>query len=368
MVHHCFLAYCCLRIKHYVRCLRYGVRRISTFNSYTMSYIINYPDLQLGDIILDRNNSHESEVIRKRSKSDYSHARLYVGGTLIESEGAGVQSVNPQRLLYDNPDDFIVLRPQWATEEQKQMACLFARSEVGKEYGGKDVKKSQSKPDVIGEPNRQFCTRLVAQAYKYAGYPIVGNADYCTPSEIQSSPYLDVIGDMWHEATNKEIEIANQDGVMRMQDETNRQNEIYVTMLQDIRNAINDADCDIQTEKEMLEYLIAHTEYDEVFTQIFRNSEYFTLWLTYEQETPEEYDAKLFIDKYGAEAKHVALNYLCTPQNHVSVWKCQLDIYTRLSEIYGLKLFQAFKELYTNILASHQRRISTFHAILTYSL
>ena len=98
-------------------------------------YILKYNDLQRGDIIVDREDSDESRKIRRITRSDYSHARLYVNNSVMEANGLGVQSVNPQRILYDSPDDVVVLRCKEITEEQKINACLFARSEFAKEYG-----------------------------------------------------------------------------------------------------------------------------------------------------------------------------------------------------------------------------------------
>lgn len=329
-----------------------------------MSYIINYTALQCGDIILDRNSSRESEVIRKRANSDYSHARLYVGGTLIESEGLGVQSVNPQRLLYDNPNDFIVLRPTSASEEQKTLACLYARSEVGREYAGKDFKKSVVKPIEIEEPNRQFCTRLIAQAYKFAGYEIVQNADYCTPNEIQSSDKLILVENMFHEANEEEIGIAEHDGIMKMVDETNDQNLIYVSMLEEMRNVTGDLNCDIQTEEDLARYIIEHPKYDEVFSNILINSRYFRLWEIYEKEKPEEFDAELLIKKYGNFAQKYAINNLISPQDNLVIWKMQLQTYEYLIEKYGFKLFFRFAEMYKNIINSYYKRKNTFLSVL----
>lgn len=329
-----------------------------------MSYIINYTALQRGDIILDRNSSRESEVIRKRANSEYSHARLYVGGTLIESEGLGVQSVNPQRLLYDNPNDFIVLRPASASEEQKNLACLYARSEVGREYAGKDFKKSIVKPIEIEEPNRQFCTRLIAQAYRFAGYEIVQNADYCTSAEIQSSDKLILVKNMFHEATEEEINISEHDGIMKMKEDTNDHNLIYVSMLEEMRNVTEDLTCDIQTEDDLVRYIIEHPKYDEVFSNILINSKYFRLWEIYEEEKPEEFDAGLMIKKYGNFAQKYARNNLMTPQDNLIIWKMQLQTYQHLIEKYGLKLFITFAEMYTNIINSYYKRKNTFMSVL----
>ncbi len=115
-------------------------------------YILKYNNLQRGDIILDREDTRESKTIREFTHADYSHARLYANGTVMEANGIGVQSVNPQRILYDSPDDVVVLRCKTITEEQKVQARLFARSEFAKEYS------------MRGLANTQYCFRLVAEA------------------------------------------------------------------------------------------------------------------------------------------------------------------------------------------------------------
>ena len=66
-------------------------------------YKIDINKLEDGDIFLTRSNDRESELIRKISNSDYSHAILYVGvSSCIESDGLGVQSQNVNRLLFEN--------------------------------------------------------------------------------------------------------------------------------------------------------------------------------------------------------------------------------------------------------------------------
>ena len=74
-------------------------------------YLFDYNRLQIGDIILMRTNDRTCQKIREYSKSNYSHALVYDGNyCCLESNAFGVQSVNIQRLAFNNIDDAIVMR------------------------------------------------------------------------------------------------------------------------------------------------------------------------------------------------------------------------------------------------------------------
>jgi len=66
-------------------------------------YILDIGKLEAGDIFLTRSNSEISQLVRRLTKSEFSHAILYVGvSSCIESDGPGVQSQNIQRILFEN--------------------------------------------------------------------------------------------------------------------------------------------------------------------------------------------------------------------------------------------------------------------------
>ena len=98
-------------------------------------YILKIPLLKKGDIILTSDNTKISKGIRLSTLSRYSHASIWVGGTLIEATRDGVFSKNPQRLLFDRPCDCMVLRSKKAINETDiNNICDFARSKVGSLY------------------------------------------------------------------------------------------------------------------------------------------------------------------------------------------------------------------------------------------
>ncbi|SUP04970.1 Uncharacterised protein [Vibrio cincinnatiensis] len=62
--------------------------------------ILDVPSLKLGDVILTSEKGFASIGVRAATLSKYSHAAIYVGGTMIEATLGGVFSKNPQRLLF----------------------------------------------------------------------------------------------------------------------------------------------------------------------------------------------------------------------------------------------------------------------------
>ena len=75
-------------------------------------FAFNLEKLQPGDIILTRApGDRESDIIRKLSESNYSHAIMYVcHSSAIESTGLRVNSFNISQRFFKNSDDAIALR------------------------------------------------------------------------------------------------------------------------------------------------------------------------------------------------------------------------------------------------------------------
>ena len=248
------------------------------------------------------------------------------------------------------------------TKEQLLMACEYARSEFGKEYSMKDVKKRTNK-DVVEEPNREFCSRLVAQAYEYAGCPICENAAFCNPENIQHSSTLVVVPNMTHIASEEELNVAASDGYMKMQDDSNAQLLIWAELLQNMRNASGDKDCDIQDETQLIQYLLTHKYCDDAFTKILRESEYFVIWKRYEETHPWEFDVNKFTQKYGDNASLHAMQMILSP-SPIDCWKQQQQTYRNLENCFHLNMLKAFLEMYDNIVDWYERRMNTMKAVV----
>ena len=128
-------------------------------------FAFNLEKLQPGDIILTRApGDRESDIIRKLSESNYSHAIMYVcHSSAIESTGLRVNSFNISQRFFKNSDDAIALR--YLGKGEKEIigkAVEFVRNKIGTEYGGSELRRCRTEHTnpAAGakEPNRQICT------------------------------------------------------------------------------------------------------------------------------------------------------------------------------------------------------------------
>lgn len=319
-------------------------------------YILKYSDLQRGDIIIDREDSDESRKIRKFTHSDYSHARLYVNASVMEANGLGVQSVNPQRLLYDSPDDVVVLRCKEITNEQKIKACLFARSEFAKEYS------------LSGSDNTQYCFRLVAEAYQYAGIEIAKTSTRCNANDFLNSEKLEVVQDMVREATEKDLAIAHGDGVLKDKGHYNKQTEVAVDMFSKIRAFVQENGGDaasIQDDGRLFSFLVENPKFDTGIAEILRGHEYFQLWKEHERTHPWELNVAQLLSKFGDGSVAIAKQILdsCVGDN-VIAWHVMHQITGRIYDEYHLESAKIYRDFYQEILHWNDRRRDTAESVI----
>lgn len=173
-------------------------------------FMLNHDRLQLGDIILERGYARHSAIISKHTNSRYSHAMIYVGGTIIEAtQEGGVFSRVPNRSTVRDIRDFKVLRLKVLPgHEAIQAVCNHARYLSGSQYSVTEALKVKG-PGFIREfaddSRKQFCSRLVAQCYQETGIKLVDNINYCSPGDIERSELLFEVTKMVRCASEEEV-------------------------------------------------------------------------------------------------------------------------------------------------------------------
>jgi len=224
--------------------------------------------IEPGDIILTTTPELASRKIRYVIGADISHAMICVSkSSVIDSTGDGVHARNLERIILEPGCAGHVLRPKKAvTISQLHSIISFARSYIGTRYSMTGAAKSVLAGFIAGR--RQFCSRLVAQAYRNAGVQLVSNADFCHPGELlQSSALLEVqnvlrplspeeAGD-WREDT---------DNVQAMRDSTN-------ALLREARKLSSE----IESLNDIDAYLVEHPEGDLHLVGALRSSGYLEL-------------------------------------------------------------------------------------------
>nr|WP_314422007.1 YiiX/YebB-like N1pC/P60 family cysteine hydrolase [uncultured Erwinia sp.] len=155
-------------------------------------FILNADYLQPGDIILERGYEWYSKKICEQTGSRYSHAMIFVGGTIIEAtRTGGVFSRIPNRSTVHEKNDFLVLRLKEKPDtEVIKKICNHALYLVGSQYSVSEalsVKGPRFLKEFSENSRKQFCSRLVAQCYQEGGINLVDDINFCSPADIENS-------------------------------------------------------------------------------------------------------------------------------------------------------------------------------------
>ncbi|EQA7817246.1 MULTISPECIES: YiiX/YebB-like N1pC/P60 family cysteine hydrolase [Enterobacter] len=158
-------------------------------------FILDTDQLKIGDIILEHGYAKHSDVICSQTGSRYSHAMIYVGGTIIEATlDGGVFSRVPNRSVVRDINDFKVLRLKETADVNMFLHITdYARSLLGSKYSvaqALSVKGGRSLQNIYQNSRKQFCSRLVAQSYAKGGVILVQDVNFCSPADIERSDKL----------------------------------------------------------------------------------------------------------------------------------------------------------------------------------
>lgn len=322
-----------------------------------MTYLLDLEKLVPGDIILESGSSKFSPVIKAVTGSDYSHAMIYVGHSIIHALPDGVYSTNPQRILADNAKGLKVLRLKSPlNEEARNTVVNYARNLAGSTYSIREAGLSAvlGKTSKASGSKQQFCSRLVAQSYRQIGVSIVKNPDYCTPEDIRRSVSLKEITGILKPANEQEIAFAESDNPIR-----ENQRRMFLWLNQ-AREVFAKRKIEIQTKSDVTSSLMNNTDLDALICQFIKDSEYLEHYDYDKEVNPHRYEINALLKKCSS-AEH-ALN-ICfgeidkesgeITRHSNSYFLCGLNF------IYlGLEYHKLHKQLYRNLLLmSHDRLV-----------
>ncbi|EPM7998649.1 TPA: YiiX/YebB-like N1pC/P60 family cysteine hydrolase [Vibrio vulnificus] len=167
--------------------------------------VITLGQLQKGDVILSTTNEAVSKVVKLATISNYSHARLYVGGEHI------IEAIDPEvvkvKLVDVMKGDLytVVYRYPGLSEAQKNKIMTYARKQIGKQYdlsgaigssgaGRAAVGVLPTMANLISPESDFYCSELVAFSYKKAGVPLEWFSSQTTPKDLANNSKLIYIG------------------------------------------------------------------------------------------------------------------------------------------------------------------------------
>lgn len=254
---------------------------------YVGKYILDWEKLQPCDIILSRETFNldalldpkrfwsvaKSQAIRLGSH-EYSHAMLYFEGSIIHAHPPMVFASNPQRLCCAHKNDYCYLRCARLTAVQKQDIEDYVRGKVGALYSSYEaaktpLKKSSNAPSTSA---MEFCSRLVANAFEYAGIKLVVNSDYCAPGDFLTSMPLQKMGACSRLATKQDLEIVKSKDYPLLS-----QKRAY-DLIKGVCRIAREDGFEIKTLNSIWDYVRAHPERDSQVNQLLIQSQYLDTW------------------------------------------------------------------------------------------
>jgi hypothetical protein len=226
--------------------------------------------LKTGDIILTTTTHAVSKVIRTATKSDISHAMIYVQDhSVIDDTAEGVQARNTQRLFFEDDCAIHVLRPRNnLPADQVRAVCDYARAQVGAQYATKEAVRVAF-GGARQWSKKQFCSRLVAQAYTSVGVMLVDNPHFCSPAELKETPLL-------MDGQNATVSVTAEEATAW------QERDDLPQIMRDATNAVFDGarkkNRDIQNFDDLDRHLAAHPKDDEYFCDLLEKSGFLTVW------------------------------------------------------------------------------------------
>lgn len=321
-----------------------------------MKYILNLDKLQIGDIILSTEGDKAALIGEEKTGSKYTHAMLYVGIQINHAtlEG-GVYSINPQRILFDSLTDVKVLRLKRKENETKlQSICDYTASKTGSIYSIKEALYSLPSTKLKTKKqktNKQFCSRLIAQAYNYQKIRIAKNPDFCLPSDIEKSSNLVVVTHCLREANPSDISFYNKEDPLLLNQKTT------YDWLFKVRKLAHEELYEIQTITDVGLFLCKYPKYDEIVCNYIKESGYLENHDIDTKINPYRYDFDLFMDHFLKNKINIKFDFRKEP-SLVMRYRKQLQEHTS-NYVKNRNNFDYIHiELYLNLLKLAEKRLT----------
>lgn len=306
--------------------------------------------LKVGDIILTTTTAPASKAIRVATRSDISHAMIYVQDhSVIDATSEGVQARNTQRVMIEDESPIHVfrLRRDLSGEEARRI-CEYVRVQVGTQYSVKEAIRT-----ALGGAQewtrKQFCSRLVAQAYAAAGITLVADPNYCSPENLKDSALLIEVEDATLPVTPEEAAFwenrADIPAMMR-------------AAINAVMNGARKKNEDIQNFDDLHAHLMRHPEDDAYMCALLEESGYLNVWKVETDKNPWQYD----FDLMNALPSTSGLEEYCwgTLSDEMagpSRYIVNRGGYAYLSRVSASRFFRMMLDLYDKLAELHRTRV-----------
>lgn len=270
--------------------------------------------------------------------------------SVIDATAEGVQARNTQRLFFDDECAVYALRlRRELSAEDAQAICNFARGHVGTQYSTQEALRAGMWGTPRTKTRKQFCSRLVAQAYASIGIRLAEDPDYCSPADLKNSSLLMEIAAATVSVTDGEVAAWE-----RHPDKPQ--------MMRDAINAVLDGarrkNKGIQSFDDLDAHLIHCPEDDAYMCDILERSSYLTLWQVEQAANPWQYNLALMeAASRSGDMTDYCRDVLANETGEPNRYVVNRAAYMAFSKQFGLLFFELMSELYTVLATLHHRRV-----------
>jgi hypothetical protein len=233
------------------------------------------------------------------------------------------------------------------SDEQLLVVHNFLRGKIGTQYSTREAIQT-----VLGGARqwskKQFCSRLVAQAFASSGIKLVDDPNFCSPIELKDSPFLVEVPDARVVVTAEEA--ALWEGF-----------EDVPQMMRDAINAVLDGarakNKHIQTFDDLHRHLVEHPEDDDYLCQLLETSGYLSVWLIEKDKNLWQYDLDLMRAAPAAGIEDYCWSVLANEDAGPNRYVVNRGGYALFSRQFGLRFFHVMAELYDLLATLHLTRV-----------
>lgn len=176
-----------------------------------MPYIIDENNLEEGDIVLTDGSlalekSKISFFIKLILRSNYSHVSIYVGRGIMEAVGSGVRYYTFPKMPYKMKKGVKILRYKELSKENKKSIKEYILKRHVVKYAPFRAGFSAFGLNFRNNIYKQFCSKLVAEAYESAGIKLFNKKiQNVHPKDFEVSDKLEEIKVQFKEITEEKI-------------------------------------------------------------------------------------------------------------------------------------------------------------------
>jgi hypothetical protein len=312
---------------------------------------LNDAMLRPGDIVLTTTTAAVSKAIRIATGSDVSHAMVCVEDrSVIDATGEGVQARSTQRLFFEDECSIHILRLRGGISDAQLVAVrTYLRGQVGTQYSAEEAMLT-----ALGGARqwskKQFCSRLVAQAFASAGIDLVADPNFCSPANLKDSPLLVAVADATVQVTAGEAAWSegSEDVTQRMRDAINA-----------VLGGARAKDPSIQTFDDLHKHLVRHPQDDDEFCQLLETSGYLSVWEIEQNKNPWQYNFALMSAAPAAQIEEYCWSVLANEDGGPNRYLVNRGGYVLFSRQYDLHFFRVMADLYEHLVTLHRQRVDT---------